>query len=134
MTRLEKYGNANFSNKAKSNITRAKKLEENPNYYKDITKKCKATKLKNHGNANFVNVEKCKKTKLEKYGANVIVQSTILTAYDGTKLNARNIIGEFSPEKKRRILLLAHWDCRPWADSDPNPANLQDKPMRLLLR
>lgn len=62
-------------------------------------------------------------TKLEKYGANVIVQSTILTAYDGTKLNARNIIGEFSPEKKRRILLLAHWDCRPWADSGPNPAN-----------
>lgn len=61
--------------------------------------------------------------KLKEYGANVIVQAPVLTAYDGTKLNARNIIGEFSPEKKRRILLLAHWDCRPWADSDPNPAN-----------
>ena len=57
------------------------------------------------------------------YGANVIVQSPKLTAYDGTILNARNIIAEFAPEKKRRMLLLAHWDCRPWADSDPNPAN-----------
>lgn len=57
------------------------------------------------------------------YGANVIVQSPQLTAYDGTILNARNIIAEFAPEKKRRVLLLAHWDCRPWADSDPNPDN-----------
>lgn len=61
--------------------------------------------------------------KLKFYGANVIIQSPVLTAYDGTKLNARNIIGEFAPEKKRRILLLAHWDCRPWADSDPDPKN-----------
>ena len=37
--------------------------------------------------------------KLKEYGANVIVQAPVLTAYDGTKLNARNIIGEFSPEK-----------------------------------
>lgn len=61
--------------------------------------------------------------KLTAYGANVIVQSPILTAYDGTKLNARNIIGEFAPENNRRILLMAHWDCRPWADSDPDPKN-----------
>lgn len=61
--------------------------------------------------------------KLTEYGANVITQETILTTFDRTKLNARNIIGEFAPEKKRRILLLAHWDCRPWADSDPDPAN-----------
>lgn len=61
--------------------------------------------------------------KLTSYGANVIVQSPTLTAYDGTKLNARNIIGEFAPENNRRILLLAHWDCRPWADSDPDPKN-----------
>lgn len=62
-------------------------------------------------------------TKLQDYGANVIVQSPVLTAYDGTKLNARNIIGEFAPEQNRRILLLAHWDSRPWADCDPDPKN-----------
>lgn len=61
--------------------------------------------------------------KLKSYGANVIVQSPTLTAYDGTKLQARNIIGEFAPENNRRILLMAHWDCRPWADSDPDPKN-----------
>ena len=61
--------------------------------------------------------------KLQGYGANVITQEPILTAYDGTKLKARNIIGEFVPNASRRILLLAHWDCRPWADCDPNPQN-----------
>ena len=49
--------------------------------------------------------------KLQGYGANVIVQEPVLTAYDGTKLNARNIIGEFAPDATRRLLLLAHWDC-----------------------
>lgn len=61
--------------------------------------------------------------RLTTYGANVIVQEAVLTAYDGTPLQARNIIGEFAPEKERRILFLAHWDCRPWADSDPDPKN-----------
>lgn len=61
--------------------------------------------------------------KLQQYGANIIVQSPILTAFDGTKLKSRNIIGEFAPDASRRILLMAHWDCRPWADSDPDPKN-----------
>ena len=61
--------------------------------------------------------------KLKSFGANVIVQSPVLTAYDGTKLQACNIIGEFAPEKTRRILLMAHWDCRPWADNDPDEKN-----------
>ncbi len=61
--------------------------------------------------------------KLRDFGANVIEQKAELTAYDGTKLQARNIIGEFAPEANRRILLLAHWDCRPWADCDADPRN-----------
>jgi Zn-dependent M28 family amino/carboxypeptidase len=35
----------------------------------------------------------------------------------------KNIIGSFQPENKTRILLCAHWDSRPYADHDPNPAN-----------
>jgi hypothetical protein len=35
----------------------------------------------------------------------------------------RNIIAEINPQAEQRILLLAHWDCRPWADSDPNTEN-----------
>ena len=56
--------------------------------------------------------------KLKGYGAEVIEQHCALTAFDGTHLNARNIIAEFYPDSAKRILLLAHWDCRPWADND----------------
>ena len=39
-----------------------------------------------------------------------------------------NIIANFNRDNSRRILLCAHWDTRPWADRDPNPAN-HDKPV-----
>ncbi len=61
--------------------------------------------------------------KLEQFGAKVYNQQVDLTAYDGTLLKARNIIGAFNPEAKKRILLLSHWDSRPWADADPDEKN-----------
>ena len=60
---------------------------------------------------------------MERFGASVTVQAVDLTGWDKTVLKARNIISSFNPEKTTRILLLAHWDCRPWADNDKNPAN-----------
>ena len=36
-----------------------------------------------------------------------------LVAYNGTLLKARNIIGAYQPENKKRIALFAHWDSRP---------------------
>lgn len=36
-----------------------------------------------------------------------------------------NVIARFQPQVADRILLCAHWDTRPWADSDPDPANHQ---------
>ncbi|MCI0496279.1 M28 family peptidase [candidate division KSB1 bacterium] len=36
-----------------------------------------------------------------------------------------NIIANFYPNQTRRVLLCAHWDTRPWADRDPDPANHQ---------
>jgi Zn-dependent M28 family amino/carboxypeptidase len=65
---------------------------------------------------------------LERFGAEVIVQEAQVTAFDNTRLNIRNIIGQFQPEKNDRILLFAHWDTRPFADHDPNPA-LRNKPI-----
>ena len=62
---------------------------------------------------------------LRRHGAEVIEQKTDLKAFDGTILKARNIFGQFNPEKKERVLLLAHWDCRPWADKDPAVSNRQ---------
>lgn len=60
---------------------------------------------------------------LKKYGAVVTEQNVDLKSFDGTVLKSRNIIGEFYPEKQKRIVLLAHWDCRPWADNDYNHSN-----------
>jgi glutaminyl-peptide cyclotransferase len=39
-----------------------------------------------------------------------------------------NIVATFSPEAERRVLLCAHWDSRPRADRDPDPAN-RSKPI-----
>ncbi|MDR2859910.1 MAG: M28 family peptidase [Mediterranea sp.] len=61
--------------------------------------------------------------KLKSYGAVVINQYADLTTYDGILYKARNIIGSFQPENKKRILLCAHWDTRPWADNDPDRKN-----------
>lgn len=58
--------------------------------------------------------------KLKSYGAEVVSQQVELVAYDGTKLPARNIVGQFQPQKNKRIMLCAHWDSRPWADADPD--------------
>ena len=61
--------------------------------------------------------------KLRSYGAEVVAQNIELTAYTGERLNARNIIAQFQPQKRKRVLLCAHWDSRPWADADPDPSN-----------
>ena len=61
------------------------------------------------------------------YGASVIVQDFEATSYDNTRLYLRNIIASFNPQVKKRILLAAHWDTRPFADKDPeNPKVLFD--------
>lgn len=59
---------------------------------------------------------------LKRHGAEVIEQKADLKAFDGTVLKARNIFGQYNPEASDRTLLLAHYDCRPWADKDPDPA------------
>lgn len=60
---------------------------------------------------------------LERFGATVTEQKMIVTAYNGTKLNSRNIIGSYNLDKKTRVLLFAHWDTRPYSDHDSNPEN-----------
>lgn len=60
---------------------------------------------------------------LARFGAKVYEQEATLTAYDNTALQARNIIGAFRPEEKRRIMLFAHWDSRPYADEEADPAH-----------
>ena len=58
---------------------------------------------------------------MRQFADSVIVQEGEVTAFDGTKLQIKNIISQFQPEKNNRILLFAHWDTRPFADYDPDP-------------
>lgn len=61
--------------------------------------------------------------KFRSFGADVIEQKFQVKASNGTDLNGINVIAQFNPSAKRRIVLAAHWDTRPWADADPDPAN-----------
>lgn len=61
-------------------------------------------------------------SELKRHGAKVTEQKMKLKAFDGTELDSRNIFAQINPDKKERVLLLAHWDSRPWADKDPDPA------------
>ncbi|MEI6555365.1 MAG: M28 family peptidase [Paludibacter sp.] len=65
---------------------------------------------------------------LKRFGAEVIEQKANLTAFDGTILKSVNIIGSFNSKAEARILLMSHWDSRPWADHDPDPA-MRKKPV-----
>lgn len=67
--------------------------------------------------------EKCSSwlfAKLMAYGWQVEQQEATLKAFDGTPLKSKNIYGRLNPTKNDRILLMAHYDTRPWADSDPD--------------
>ena len=58
----------------------------------------------------------------------VIVQQGTVTTGEGKPLGIKNIIGVINPDADQRLLLLAHWDTRPWADADPDASN-HDKPV-----
>ena len=46
----------------------------------------------------------------------------------GDTLNLANILARFRPGDPDRILYVTHWDTRPVAENDPNPAN-RDEPI-----
>ncbi len=63
---------------------------------------------------------------MEGLGATVTVQDFEATAFDGTTLYLRNIIGSYKPEAEKRVLLAAHWDSRPFADKEPDEASQKE--------
>lgn len=62
-------------------------------------------------------------SELQRHGAEVALQKADLRGADGTMLHCTNIFGRYNPEKDDRLLLIAHYDTRPYADKDPNPGN-----------
>ncbi|MBN2637646.1 MAG: M28 family peptidase [Bacteroidales bacterium] len=61
--------------------------------------------------------------KFKEYSDTVIVQRFQAQTYDGVMRKGANIIASFEPNNPKRILLMAHWDSRPFADHDKNPKN-----------
>lgn len=57
-------------------------------------------------------------TKLRSYSDTVIIQPFKARTYDNITRHGKNIIASFNLEKTKRILLMAHWDTRPFADYD----------------
>jgi len=60
---------------------------------------------------------------MKRFSDIVEVQTFRARAYNGNVLRGKNIITSFKPESKKRILLSAHWDSRPFADHDPESSN-----------
>lgn len=66
---------------------------------------------------------------LQRFRADTVtVQTGEVKAFNGDVLPITNIMASFNPGAPRRILLAAHYDTRPWADEDPDPAN-RSKPI-----
>ena len=59
---------------------------------------------------------------LKRFGANITIQEFQADHFTG-RLNLKNIVASFNPEKRKRILLAAHWDTRPFSDKDPEMPN-----------
>ena len=61
--------------------------------------------------------------KLGEFADTVIVQDFRARLFNEKGIDGQNIVAVFHPEAKKRIVLCAHWDSRPYADHDPDEAN-----------
>jgi len=62
-------------------------------------------------------------SEMEKFAEAVNRQDFSHKGQDGKNIAMTNIISSFNLKATTRILLLAHWDSRPFADEDPEPRN-----------
>lgn len=60
---------------------------------------------------------------IKKYAEAVKRQEFSHKGHDGKNLQMTNLISSFNLRATTRILLLAHWDSRPFCDEDPDPKN-----------
>lgn len=63
-------------------------------------------------------------SELRRYGA-AVSDTTVYVSHPvtGSQVAVRNIMGRFEPEKDNRVMVLAHYDTRPWADEDADVSN-----------
>ncbi len=60
--------------------------------------------------------------KFKSFGADtVLTQSFTVLAWDGKLLPLTNVMARYNLKADRRIVMLAHYDSRPWADNEIDP-------------
>jgi Zn-dependent M28 family amino/carboxypeptidase len=69
------------------------------------------------------------KNSLLRFTPGVRVQEFKARVFDGKVFTGKNIIASFNPDSKVRIMLCSHWDSRPFADHDPDPARRNEPVM-----
>jgi hypothetical protein len=69
------------------------------------------------------------RNELGQYADAVTAQSFSGSDYKGKQYQLTNVISSFNLQATDRILLSAHWDTRPWADEDSNPAKQNTPPL-----
>lgn len=67
-------------------------------------------------------------TEMQKFAEAVNKQEFSHKGHEGKNILMTNVISSFNLKATTRILLLAHWDSRPFCDEDPDPRN-HDKPV-----
>lgn len=65
--------------------------------------------------------------KLQQAGAVLSFQDTAIIR-NGKEIKVHNIHARFNPQAKKSVMLLAHYDTRPWADQESDPA-LKSRPI-----
>lgn len=62
--------------------------------------------------------------KLKEYDADTVIEQLgTVMLFNNDVVPMRNILGRYNTDKSKRILLVAHYDTRPWADQEPNEAD-----------
>lgn len=67
-------------------------------------------------------------TEMRRYADAVNHQPFTVKGYDGETFKGINLVASFNLKATTRILLMAHWDTRPWADEEKDTA-LQHTPV-----
>ncbi len=85
--------------------------------YADVLRQCDFGP-RNPGSEGHARCLSFLETRLKKLGAAVVRQPFKYALPGGKPIAMTNLVASFSPENRRRVLLAAHWDTRPWADLD----------------
>ena len=75
---------------------------------------------RNPGSEGYNNCKEYLIKSLDSYSDTVFTQPFVINDIDDTQYDLDNIIAQYNINSNSHLLLGAHWDTRPWADSDLN--------------